>query len=120
MAVIKDRLSLIRQHIPILKLLFYEAQFHPEVRKTMVEEIGVPILELLTEGIQKRQRTSEYRGLDARLAAISLVANLWGYVISEQIAPELWNMDEEEKLAQMLEIWLRGIASPRRSGGCDK
>lgn len=115
MHTIKGQLESVMQHLPLLKLLFYEAQFHSDVQETMADKIARPILDHIKEPIVKRQSSGEYRNFDAYLMAISLFASLWGYLAWRQIAPEQGNIDEEKALAQVLDIWLYGVVNQQDS-----
>jgi len=106
---IKDQLNAIQQYLPMLKLLFYEAQFHSEVKETMFKKIARPIIDLLSDPIRQRQSTGDYRKLDADLMALSLLSSLWGYLIWKQITPD--RKDGERELVQVLDIWLKGVTA---------
>ncbi|HBG21795.1 MAG: TetR/AcrR family transcriptional regulator [Syntrophaceticus sp.] len=99
----------VMQQVPLLKLLFYEAQFHPEMQQMLVERITKPILEQIKEPIVKQQSTGYYRNYNACLMTISLFAPLLGYLVLKQFIPEQENMDEEEAFKQLLDIWLYGV-----------
>lgn len=109
--VIKEQLNVIQQQLPLLKMLFYEAQFHTEVQEIIVDRIAKPILDLLSQSIEKQKNMGEFRCFDANLMVISLISSLWGYVVWKQIAPEQEILDEEEALVQLLNIWLKGVVA---------
>lgn len=98
----------IMRQVPLLKLLFYEAQFHPEMQPMLVERITKPILEQIKEPIVKQQSAGYYRNYDAWLMTISLFAPLLGYRVLKQFIPEQENMEEEKAFLQMLDMWLYG------------
>ncbi len=108
-SMVKEQLDVIEQQLPLLKLLFYEAQFHTEVQEIILEKIARPILDLLSQSIGKRKNMREFRCFDSNLMAITLLSSLWGYVIWKQIASEEETIDEEEALIQVLHIWLKGV-----------
>ncbi len=108
--VIKEQLDAIQQQLPLVKVLFYEAQFHTEVQEIMMNRIAKPILDLLSQSIEKQKKRGEFRCFDANLMVISLIASLWGFVVWKQLAPEQEILDEEEALVQLLNIWLNGVA----------
>lgn len=107
--IIKEQLDAIQQQLPLLKMLFYEAQFHTEVQDIIIEKIAMPILDLLSQSIEKRKDKGEFRCFDANLMATTLISSLWGYILWKQIAPEQETMDEKEALIQVLNIWLKGV-----------
>jgi AcrR family transcriptional regulator len=109
--VIKEQLNAIQQQLPLLKMLFYEAQVHTEVQEIIVDRIAKPILDLLSQSIEKQKNMGEFRRFDANLMVISLISSLWGYVVWKQIAPEQEILDEEEALEQLLNIWLKGVVA---------
>jgi AcrR family transcriptional regulator len=109
------QLEEVMQQIPLLKLLFYEAQFHPEIQKMMVEKITKPILDRIKNSIAKQQSTGDYRNYDAYLMAISLFSSLWGYLALMHFIPEQENMDEEKAFKQLLDIWLYGVINQQES-----
>jgi AcrR family transcriptional regulator len=104
---IGDQLHTIQQHLPMLKLLFYEAQFHAEIKETMLKRIARPIIDLLSDSIRQKQSLGDYRELDADLMALSLLSSLWCYLIWKQITPD--RRDGEKELVQVLDIWLKGV-----------
>lgn len=109
MHLIKDQLNSIRRYLPMLKLLFYEAQFHPEVRETMFKKIARPVIDLLSEPIKQRQLSGDFRNLNTDLMALSLLASLWGYLVWKETAPEREDRSGDRELAQVLDIWLKGV-----------
>ena len=109
-SIIKKQLNAIQQQLPLLKMLFYEAQFHTEIQEIIVDKIVKPILDLLGQSIEKQKEMGEYRCFDTNMMVVSLLSSLWGYVVWKQIAPEQEILDEEEALIQLLNIWLKGVA----------
>jgi AcrR family transcriptional regulator len=107
--MIKEQLEAIEKQLPLLKMLFYEAQFHTEVQEIIMEKIARPILDLLSQSIGKQKDMQKFRCLDTNLMAVSLISSLWGYVVWRQIAPEQETIDEEEALTQLMDIWLKGV-----------
>ncbi|MGI6406629.1 MAG: TetR/AcrR family transcriptional regulator [Syntrophaceticus sp.] len=103
------QLEEVMEQVPLLKLLFYEAQFHPEIQEMMVEKIVTPILDRIKNSIAKQQSTGEYRNFDAYLMAISIFSSFWGYLALMNFIPEQEYMDEENAYKQMLDIWLYGV-----------
>ncbi len=113
--IINEQLGSVQQQLPLLKLLFYEAQFHSEVQEIMVEKVARSILDLISEPIVKRQSSGEFRSFDPNLMVFSLIASIWGYLVWKQIAPDQEKLDEEQALAQVLDIWLHGVVNPQDS-----
>ncbi|MFY9140100.1 MAG: TetR/AcrR family transcriptional regulator [Thermacetogeniaceae bacterium] len=109
-SLIKRQLNAIQQQLPLLKMLFYEAQFHTEIQEIIVDKIVKPILDLLGQSIEKQKDMGEYRCFDTNMMVVSLLSSLWGYVVWKQIAREQEILDEEEALIQLLNIWLKGVA----------
>jgi hypothetical protein len=50
-SIIKKQLNAIQQQLPLLKMLFYEAQFHTEIQEIIVDKIVKPILDLLGQSV---------------------------------------------------------------------
>ncbi len=108
-SMIKEQLGLVEKQLPLLRLLFYEAQFHKEVQMIIIQEIARPILVFLSQAIENQKETEKLRDLDTDLMVVSLLSSLWGYIMWKQVIAEQGIVDDEEAIIQIVNIWLKGV-----------
>lgn len=110
-----DRLGLLRKHEKLLKLILYEAQFHPEIREILINELAMKASQVMVEYFNAKKAEGKFRDLDAGVAMRSLVGMFAAFLVWRSLMPSELQMESEEaELEQMVEIFLNGVM---RSGG---
>lgn len=114
-AVIENRLNLIRENIDILKLIIYEAQFHPEIRDLLVNKIVLKARKIVMEYIEDRKKTGRFKDIDSGVAARSMAALFMGHILWHNFvakhAPEDEILQEEKDLNEVIRLFLYGMKS---------
>lgn len=114
-AIFHNRLNLIRKNKHILKLLFYEAQFHEEIRELFINKIAVKVRKVMMDYIEERKKAGRFKDIDsgvaARSLAFSFVAHIFWYDFVSQYAHLEEDIDKEKDLNELIKLFLYGMAS---------
>ncbi len=110
-AILKNRLSLIRGNIDLLRLLLTEAQFHPEIREQFVEKVALKAAVILEQFIAKRIEAGIYRGIDPGVATRALVGMVGVFVVWKEflLADKYVSFDDDLVIEQVVDLFLNGI-----------
>lgn len=114
-AVIENRINLIRENIDIFKLIFYEAQFHPEIGELLVNKIIIKSRRIFMKYIEDRKQAGRFKDIDSGVAARSIVSLLAGHLLWHNLivihAPDDEILEEEKDLDEVIRLFLSGIKS---------
>jgi len=109
--ILKNRLSLISKNHDLVRLLFIEGQFHPEIRKQFTENIVLKAAGIMENFISGKIREGVYKDINPQVAARMFVGMAAIFV--------LWNeflysdsgikFDLETVTDNIVDIFLNGI-----------
>lgn len=102
----KNRIDLIKENFPRLKILFQEALFHPEIMEAFIHNVAKQARDLGDHFVENRIEKGEFRPLPTKAVTRAIFSSLFGYVLFSQAFPEEC---EEEDLPQIVDILLNGI-----------
>jgi len=113
-AIFKNRLELIRKNSDIIKLLFYEAQFHEEIRDLLLNKLALKARKIVMKYIDERKKVGILkRDIDSGVAARSLAALFMGHIVwhnfVSKYVPQDEVLDEEKDLDQVIRLFLYGM-----------
>jgi AcrR family transcriptional regulator len=111
--IIEDRQKHIIKALPLLKVVFVESNFHPELREALIHGVALPSQEFFLRFIEQRQRSGELRiDLDSWALARSLVGAVAFYLFSRSMFEEREGKRENSKeLKGIINIFLNGAKS---------
>ncbi len=111
--ILEDRQKNILSILPLLKVVFVESNYHPELRKVLVKGVAVPSQEFFLRFIEQRQRNGELRAdLDAWALTRSLVGAFAFYLFSCSFFEDREEgRENREELKGIIEIFLKGAKS---------
>jgi AcrR family transcriptional regulator len=113
----RNRLALIEENWPRLKIILQEAQFHPEIMDALRENIAREARNLGEMFIKARMDTGELRPLPVKAVARAVFSTLFGYIVfSKAFSEEHEENNLEEELRDSIDILLYGIANKRPDG----
>lgn len=105
----------VQRNTDVLRLLFYEAQFHEELRLKFLDDIASQGIRLLRQDFEERQKRGEFRqDLSPDVAVNSLVGMFaflvaWQHLLGRDQYPDMGSADV---VRQLVTIFLEG-AKPR-------
>jgi AcrR family transcriptional regulator len=112
--LVRDRVQLAQQNLPLLKAIVSEAPFQPDLFTPIREQVLPQILEVATRFFQEEMEKGTFRQIDPVLAFRGLLSMLMGYVIMRNVAPEEFKMQEEEvEIRRLVDLYLNGLL-PRK------
>ncbi|HZW84110.1 MAG TPA: TetR/AcrR family transcriptional regulator [Candidatus Deferrimicrobium sp.] len=117
-ALLLNRLQLIRPNLYLAKFLFYEAQFHPEVRQVMFGEVLFKAVGMVSDYYRERVVAGVYKDIDPVAAVRGLIGAIFAYLMFESAMQELEPgfLDKESQEARdernidlIVDIFLNGV-----------
>lgn len=108
--ILEDRQKFIKKYSPLLRVIYVEANFHPELREVLVNEVIMKSQEYLLRFLEKRQKSGELRAdLDTWVMTRSLVGAVLLYYFSKALFPEREKgKDDRTELKTIIHLFLRG------------
>lgn len=108
--IIQDRLHQIATFWPLLQVVFIEANFHPELKETLVHTVITRVQETFLTFLQQRQNKGELRpDVDIWAMMRNLVGAAAFFLLSRSLFPEReQGKDERQELKVIIDLFLRG------------
>lgn len=103
-------------NLDLIKVVFYEAQFHDEVREMVLERLLAQGMGVLETFFQRQQAAGALRAdLDVQLVTRSFVGLLWSLVMFRGALqePVLHARDPDELYRHLVRLFLDGVRAPR-------
>ncbi|MDK2799014.1 MAG: hypothetical protein PWQ70_633 [Clostridiales bacterium] len=113
-ALLRERLKVIEANLPLVKILFTEIQFHPDLRKVWVEKVVRPSMDLAVAYIEKKKKEGKIKAeVNAEVATRSFVGMVFFMVLSKLMLYEKLDLSlsESGELDQIVDILFEGIAA---------
>lgn len=112
MAFLSKEHEFVHHNLDLLRLLFYEAQFHEELRVQFLDNIVSQAMRLLQEEFADRQARGEFRrDISAEVAAHTLTG-MFAFLIAWQHLlgrDQYKDLSSSEVIRQLVTIFLEGI-----------
>ncbi len=131
-SLIYNRLEMIRPNLDLVKVMFYEAQFHPEVRQMIFGKVIFEAAQMVTKYFQAQVRMGIFKDVDPFAAVRSLVGAVFAYVMFDsvlQTTNPAWQDSDPQELRDkrnvhlIVDIFLNGVRvnkeAPRLPAGSD-
>lgn len=108
--IIEDRQKHIIQVFPLLKVVLIEANFHPELREVLVNEVAIRSQEFFIRLLEQRQKRGELRSdIDAWAMTQTLVGACAFYFISRALFPTReTGRENRQELKSIINLFLQG------------
>jgi AcrR family transcriptional regulator len=109
--LLKDRLEVVMKHFDMVKVVITEMQFHEDLREAFLENIvskGIAIMDkYFKSGIEK----GIFRNINTTIAIRSMLGMMGMYVIQKSMLPSVIDMEDDEQIDIMIDLFLNGIAN---------
>lgn len=102
----ENRLDLVAENLPRVKILMQEAMFHPEIGEAILNNIGNQARALADNFVTDRIEKGEFRHLPPKAITRAIFSTLVGYLVFSQAFPE---EKEEDDVEVIVDILLNGI-----------
>lgn len=108
--LMEDRQRHLQRILPLLKVIWVESNFHPELKEALVNGVIVPSQEFFLRFIEQRQNNGELRqDMDSWSLARSLVGAYAFYLFSRSLFPARKDARQNrEELKGIIGIFLEG------------
>lgn len=106
----QNRVALAQNNMPLIKTLAAEAVFQPGLLTSVREQVLPHILEIGTRFFQEEMDKGTFRQVDSLLALRGFISLLLGYVVMRNVAPEEFQLQEEEaEVRRLMDLYLNGL-----------
>ncbi|TGE33507.1 TetR/AcrR family transcriptional regulator [Desulfosporosinus sp. Sb-LF] len=108
--ILEDRQKHVTALWPLLRIVIIEANFHPELKDALINDVVGRVQESFLAFLQQRQFKGELRDdLDAWTMMRSIVGAVVIYLVSRSLFPEReQGKDNRQELRAIVDIFLRG------------
>lgn len=108
--IIEDRQKHIAALWPLLRIVIIEANFHPELKEALLNNVIARVRESFLAFLQQRQVKGELRDdLDVWTMMRSIVGAFTAYLVSQALFPEReQGRDNRQELKAIVDLFLRG------------
>jgi len=105
--LIKNRLQVVGENWPRLKIAVIESQYHPEIKEAMGKYLTSEGRTSLEAFLSARTEIGEIRNINVKIMARAVFSMLAGYIISRHFFEDEGN--EEDEITVILDILLHGF-----------
>lgn len=106
-----DRLNLIHSNFPLIKTIFMEAAYQPELLKTIQKNLGPKVIPFINNFMEQNIESGNFKDKEPILMTRTMMSLLLGYIILGNVFPEYFSSEnDEEEIKQIVDIFLHGVA----------
>lgn len=107
-----DRFYLIDKNLPLIKTIFMEAAYQPELLETLQKDLAPKIIPFINFFIESNIKNNNFRDLEPKLVTRTLMSLLLGYVIFSNTFPGFFQGENhEDELRKIVDIFLKGVSN---------
>lgn len=106
--LIKNRLKVVEENWPRLKIALIESQYHPEIKAALKKYLVSEARSAAEAFISGRVASGEIKDLNVRTMTRAVFSIVSGYIISRQIFEEE-EINEDDEIAVIVDILLNGL-----------
>lgn len=118
-ALLKNRLSVVKENFPVVKILLTEIRFHPEIRDWFVENFIMKTVKYMEDYLKERAWEGRFKDFDPRIASRAFIGMIGIFVMWREFltADKFVAFDEEQVVDVIVDIYLNGIRKNGTSWG---
>jgi AcrR family transcriptional regulator len=105
----KDRLMTAVEHWDMLKVVITEMQYHEDLREAFIKHIVVKGKGMLEQFFKAGVDKGVFKDVDVTIAMRSMLGMMGMFIIQKQLMPKLVEIDDDEQLDIMIDIFLNGL-----------
>lgn len=106
-----DRLNLIHSNFSLIKTIFMEAAYQPELLKTIQKNLGPIVIPFINNFMEQNIENENFRDKDPILITRTMMSLLLGYIVLSNVFPDYFSSENDaEEIKQMVDIFLHGVA----------
>lgn len=105
-----DRLELAKSNFPLIKTVFIESAYQPELLKVLQDEIGPIVIPFINKFIEANIEKGNFKKMDSMLITKMLMSLLVSQIVLTNTFPEFFKVEnQEDEIKKMIDIFLHGI-----------
>lgn len=109
-AIFMDRLELVRKNAPLIKTLFLEAAYRPEIMDTIKNQLAPKFIPTIDKFMKQNVENGTFRDIEPRVITRTIMSMIMGYVLLTINIPDMFSIeDDEREVEKIIDILLRGI-----------
>ncbi len=106
-----DRLNLINENFALIKTIFMEAAYEPELLKTIQKNLGVKIIPFINTFVEDNIEKGNFKEKEAMVITRTIMSLLMGYIVLSNTFPDFFSGENDgEEIKKMVDIFLNGVA----------
>lgn len=107
-----DRVKLIEEHGGLVKTMFAETMFHPQLFESIRDKILPGVVQVNREIIDSEIENGTFRKVDSLAAMKVFMGMIFAHTTIKQMCPEsLDSQDDEKEIRRMIDIFLHGVGN---------
>lgn len=110
-AVLKNRLGLVKKNFPVARMLFSEAQYHPEIRESFIEKIILKSVRHIEVFLEDKTKQGKFKDYDPRILSRAFAGMIFIFILWKEVlqADNYVNFNEDEVIDKVVDIYLNGV-----------
>lgn len=104
-----DRVKLIEEHRGLVKTMFAETMFHPELLDSIRHKIFPGVLQATQDLFDSEVKNGTFRKVDSQAAMKVFIGMIGAHSMMKQLSKESNDAQEEKEIRDMIDIFLNGI-----------
>lgn len=110
-AMIENRTAFLKNNLPMLRILFQELPFHPEIKEEIITHIGEDIYKRMRAVVEHYQAKGQITAINHATVIRTIAASLIGYIVARHfIIPEA-EWDDDAEVERIIQVMMHGIAT---------
>jgi AcrR family transcriptional regulator len=110
-AIIQNRMNFVSANMTLIKVLFQEIPFHPELRTKFSETVFFPAIAKLTNAIDKFKEQGQVIDIPSISIVKLLFTSIFGYLFMRNIAMFELKWDSEKETDYLVQYIMTGLCN---------
>ncbi|WP_132247435.1 TetR/AcrR family transcriptional regulator [Marinisporobacter balticus] len=109
-AIMIDRIKLFENHFPLIKVIFYEMQFHEDLKELFLNKASKNLQEIVPKIFKKRKEKGELKNINDFVAMRSFLGMIILMFLQRSFLPKENAFETiEQEIDVLVEIFVNGI-----------
>lgn len=109
-AMIENRTVFVKNNLPLLRILFQELPFHPELKEQFITHIGNDVYKKFTAVVAHYQEKGQIISINPASIIRTIASILVGYIVTRHVILPEADWDDEAEVERIIEMIMHGIS----------
>ena len=111
-----DRFSLIEKNFPLIKTIFIESIYHPELLENIQKNLAPNVIPFINDFAKENIKKENFRNVEPMLITKTMMSLLIGHIILTKTFPEFFKAegDNEGDIEKMVDVLLHGVGNNQK------